>query len=242
MRYIKKTVVIVFFIVLLLGIPKLSGMIADQFNYQSIDPDSAFMWISVHHIVQALIFLLIMIVLIPYLKRSDKDFGFHKGDVAIGLKYVKIFSLIFLSYAVISIFIVLITNAFNLFPYPINARNVIGQLSFQLLLSGPSEELIFRAFAITMFSLFISGRVLNGKFSKANLIAAVVFALAHVGFSFAPFELNYNVGQLVYSFILGMVYGDCYEKSKSMLYPMILHSISNVVAVSVSIIATLMIT
>ncbi len=67
--------------------------------------------------------------------------------------------------------------------------NIIGQLSFQLLLSGPSEELIFRAFAITMLALVIKDRVFNGKASAANIIAAVIFGLAHMSFSFHPLQL-----------------------------------------------------
>jgi uncharacterized protein len=34
------------------------------------------------------------------------------------------------------------------------------------------------------------------------------------------------------------IYGDCYEKSKSMYYPMMMHSICNVIMVSIVVIAT----
>lgn len=115
---------------------------------------------------------------------------------------------------------------------------MLGQLSFQLLLSGPSEELIFRAFAITMLGIVIKNRVFNGKASAANIIAAVIFGLAHIRFSFAPFAVVYNPLQVVMAIVLGLFYGDCYEKSQSIYYPMMMHSISNIIMVGITIIAT----
>jgi membrane protease YdiL (CAAX protease family) len=113
-------------------------------------------------------------------------------------------------------------------------------LGFQLLLSGPSEELIFRAFAITMLVPVIRGRFLKGKVSYANLIAALIFGLAHVKFSFAPFAVDYTLYQVLMSVILGLFYGDCYEKTGSVYYPMIMHSVSNIVMVSMTVIASLL--
>lgn len=54
-----------------------------------------------------------------------------------------------------------------------------------------------------------------------------------------PFTASYNTFQVVYSLILGLFYGICFERSKSMIYPMIMHSITNVVAVNLSIVAGL---
>lgn len=118
-------------------------------------------------------------------------------------------------------------------------RNVVGYLGFQLLLSGPSEELIFRAFAMTVFSMLFTKRLFNDRLSVSNLLAAIIFMLAHVSFRFFPFEYSYSFGQLMYSLTLGLIYGVCYEKTKSVVYPMILHSVSNVISVGVTILATI---
>ncbi len=104
------------------------------------------------------------------------------------------------------------------------------------MLSGPSEELIFRGFAITMLALVIKGRIFKNQVSWTNIIAAAIFGVAHVKFSFAPFEASYSMFQVIYAIVLGLFYGDCYEKTKSVLYPMIMHSISNVVMVGATII------
>ncbi len=251
-RIVKSTLWMLFLTVLLLGVPRLAGLFADLFDYSAIDPDGAFAWISVHHMVQAAIFLVLMAVMS---RLSAIRFGFGWGDSRVGWTYVRLFALIFSGYTVVSLLIVLAAGTFQAFPYPLTARNIAGQLGFQLLLSGPSEELIFRAFAITMLALSVNGvvvgkdtgvgkpifTVLGGELSVANLIAAVIFGLAHVRFSFAPFSMSYSTFQVIYAMVLGLFYGVCYERSKSMIYPMMMHSISNVVAVSVSVVAGLII-
>ncbi|PKM90686.1 MAG: hypothetical protein CVU87_01610 [Firmicutes bacterium HGW-Firmicutes-12] len=237
-KALKSILCVLFLTLILLGVPRLSGMIASFFNYQAIDPDGAYAWISVHHIVQALIFIII-IVLLNMLR--PLKYGFGWGNKEVGKKYVLSFTLIFGAGSLASHLLMILTSSFQHFAYSLTATNIIGQLSFQLLLSGPSEELIFRAFAITMLALVIKNRVFNGKASAANIIAAVIFGLAHMSFSFAPFAVSYNPFQVVLSFVLGFFYGDCYEKSKSIYYPMMMHSISNVVMVGFTIIATFII-
>ncbi len=224
---------ILFLSALLLGVPRLSGVVADLLNYQAIDPDGSYAWISIHHIVQALIFMIIIVVLNMF---KPLEYGFGWGNKEVGKKYVLSFTLIFGAGSVVSHLIAVYTSSFQQFGFPLTTTNIFGQMSFQLFLSGPSEELIFRAFAITMLALFIKGRVFHRKVSYANLIAALIFGLAHVGFSFAPFEVRYSLFQVILSVTLGLFYGDCYEKSKSVYYPMMMHSISNVVMVGLTIV------
>ncbi|MBW6463549.1 MAG: CPBP family intramembrane metalloprotease [Firmicutes bacterium] len=229
---------VVFLALLLLVIPRLSGIVASLFNYRAVDPDGSYAWISVHHIVQALIFSAVMAILSKF---KNLEYGLGWGDRATGRQYVLTFSFFFCIYTAGAFLTIFLTNSFQLFEYPLTAVNIIGQIGFQLLLSGPSEELIFRAFAITMLALMIKGKILNGRLSYANIIAAVVFGLAHVGFSFAPFELRYSAFQVIYSIVLGLFYGDCFEKTGSVYYPMMMHSITNVVMVGIIIIASLLI-
>ncbi|MDW7657259.1 MAG: hypothetical protein SCM11_08795 [Bacillota bacterium] len=62
-RVIRNILCVLLLALLLLGVPRLSGLIADLFDYRAIDPDGAFAWISVHHIAQAVIFILLIIVI-----------------------------------------------------------------------------------------------------------------------------------------------------------------------------------
>jgi uncharacterized protein len=222
--------------VLLLVIPIIAGQIANLFSLQGIDPDGVFAWISIHHIAQAVLFIPLFLLLKFF--KKDVKYQLGLGDVRRGLKYVLIFTGIFIIYTLIGFTIIMLTDSFVSYDFRLNPTNVIGYLSFQLLLSGPSEELIFRAFAITLLSLIYPMRIIKGKVSVSNLLAAVIFGLAHVGIWLSPFRLTYSLMQVIYAFALGLVYGDCYEKTGSVLYPMMIHSISNVIAVSATMIIT----
>ena len=219
--------------VLLLGVPKIGTWVANMLSYDRIDPDGAFMWISVHHIIQALV-VLILIIIIRKFKIIDFQLGF--GDKKVGIKYLKRFMLYFTIYAVVVFALTVLAGNFQAFQYPLTARNISGYLGFQLLLSGPSEELIFRAFAITMFYTFISTKKAHPKISYASLFAAIIFGLAHVQISLSPFEISYALSQVFFAIALGFFYGDCYEKSKSVVYPMLMHSFTNVLMIGITVI------
>ncbi len=232
LKVFKSFIWVLFLTVLLVGVPKLAGIIASIFNYESIDPDGAYAWISVHHIVQTLIFIILMVGLN---KIKAIKFGIDWGNKQVGKKYLLLFFKYFSIYAAGAFLSVLLTKSFEPFTYPLTTSNIAGQLSFQLLLSGPSEELIFRGFAITMLAFVIKGRILKDKVSITNLIAAVIFGVAHISFSFAPFEIRYSLFQVIYAIVLGFFYGDCYEKTNSVFYPMMMHSFTNVIMVGFTI-------
>jgi len=229
----KSIIWVLFLTILLLGIPRLATIIVSIFNYQLIDPDGAYVWLSVRHIVMS---LLVIILMVGINRIKPIDYGIGWGDKEAGKKYVLSFFKYFSIYTTGAFITVIATKSFQQFEFPLTATNITGHLGFQLLLSGPAEELLFRGFAITMLAVVIRGRIFNGKVSIANLIAAVVFGLAHISFSFAPFEIRYSLFQVVYAVVLGLFYGDCYEKTNSVFYPMIMHSFTNVVMVGTIII------
>lgn len=237
----KKITIKVLFVLLiafmLLGLPLVAGHIANKFPNPNFDPDGSFWWISVHHIAQALLF--VPFFFIAKLWKPQIDFNLRVGDSKRGIQYVWRFSLFFLVYTIIGFGITFATDSFTPFRFDINSNNVFGYLGFQLFLSGPSEEFIFRAFGIGIIAFLIPRRIIKGKVSIANIIVAVIFGLAHIGIFFSPFRLSYSIFQLIYAFGLGLVYGDCYEKTKSVLYPMMIHSISNVIAVGATILVTI---
>jgi uncharacterized protein len=175
------------------------------------------------------------------MKFSKIKFNLGLGDTKTGLRYLKRFMLFFFLYTLITFLVILVFRQFEPFPFPINMRNISGYLGFQLFLSGPSEELIFRAFAITMFSVLITNKRIDRHLSYANLFAMLVFGLAHVAISFSPIGFAYAIPQIILAIGLGYFYGDCYEKSKSVIYPMIMHSYTNVLMVGITIILTIVI-
>ena len=46
--------------------------------------------------------------------------------------------------------LMLIYNMLPVYDFPLNKNNILGTLGFQLLLSGPAEEILYRALPITM--------------------------------------------------------------------------------------------
>lgn len=236
MKNFQKILIMLLLTLIILIAPRIGGFVAGLFNYAAIDPDGAFMWISVHHIVQALAIVPIMLILSGAFKIK---FNLGLGNKSEGLKYLKKFILVFTVYTLIAFLITFISGGLQSFAYPLTLRNVFGYLGFQLLLSGPSEELIFRAFAISVFAGLVTDKRLNKHLSYAVLFASIIFGIAHINFSFNPFGMSYSVYQVIYAVVLGYFYGDCYQKSESVIYPMLMHSYSNVLMIGLTVIISL---
>ena len=200
----------------------LGNMAADMFSYYNVDPYKVFAPKFVHHTVQMIIALLIILTVKHF---TRQDFGFSMGDVKTGFRHAGIFTLVFTVYIIIYN-VYMHSKIPNIrYAYPLNARNIIGSLAFQLFMSGPSEEILFRALPITMFIIIFKKSIrLKLDISLEVIISALLFALAHMD----SLCIDYKI---CYAFVLGIVYGAAYQKSRSILYPILMHSITNVLAV-----------
>ena len=215
-------------------------LVAGLFTYDRIDPYNLFAWVSVHHIVQMIIALMAIGILV---KVKNLDFGFRLGNVKVGLEHILNFSIFLFIYVIVFYIITFVFFSFSAPNHPLNLTNVAGRLGFQLLLSGPSEEILFRALPITLLAYCLKSSkfiTVNKKIagvssfdvSLETVIVAVLFAIAHIGWEINPFSITHlYVHQLILSFVFGIFYGVAYQKSKSVIYPMIMHSMSNVVIV-----------
>ena len=210
---------------------KLGGFIANLFSYEQIDPQNLFAYISVHHLV---ILGITLFVIYICKRKYDIDFGFQLGNKTTGIKYLIVFSLIILIYVLVSHFIGYYFEINQPINYPLNIRNVLGTLSFQLFLSGPAEELLFRAIPMSiLLFLFNKRRPIIWGVTLETIIAALLFSIAHISWSLNPLLINFDYYQLMYAFVLGLAYGMVYQKSKSIIYPILMHSSSNVIYVGV---------
>jgi len=208
---------------------KVGGMVADLLPCERFDPYKAFTWVSVHHITEALIALAVIMILSKLLKI---DFGFGLGDRKKGTKYVVVFTAIFAGVTLICHILMLIYNMLPVYDFPLNKNNILGTLGFQLLLSGPAEEILYRALPITML-VYILGKSVKVKWgiTLETIIASFLFAIAHAKWSLFPITFEANYFQLFYAFVLGTIAGKAYQESHSIIYPMFIHSISNVLMV-----------
>jgi len=64
-----------------------------------------------------------------------------------------------------------------------------------------------------------------------TIIAAFLFSIAHIKWSISPFVIEADYSQLFYAFAQGVISGKAYQDSRSIIYPMFMHSISNVMMV-----------
>ena len=223
---VKKTVYIV---LVILGLfiaqtfaSKLGGFIADSIQYEVIDKDGTFMSISVHHIIQMIVALVLIFVIS---KKSDLEFWLKPRLNKSGILYTTIFDIVILMYVLISYIVGYSLNTIVPYAYELNISNVLGTLGFQLFLSGTSEEILFRALPITVLGGVI-GQDKKG-YAFIIVIASVLFSAAHIQWTLFPVSLNFSWFQLIYAFILGIAYGLTYVKSESIIYPMIMHGLSN---------------
>lgn len=215
------------------------GAVADLGDYSGPDPYGVFMWITVHHLVQ---FVAASLAVTLIARRTGLDFCLGGGNRWKGVKYTLMFCALMLGYALLSNGIGWLSGNIQPAPYPLSAANVAGTLGFQLLLSGPGEELLFRALPIVMLSACseLSNKQIGmgrASLSHPTIIAAVLFALAHIDISFGPFSISCSGFQLVYAFAQGLLYGKVFERTGSVIYPTIMHSMGNFIVVGVGYLA-----
>lgn len=214
---------------------KTGSLVAGLFDYSAVDKDGVFMRITVHHVVQMLIALAAVIVTA---KLKKVDFYIRPKFSKTGICYTAVFSVAIAIYALASYVVGYRLNRIAPYEYELSPLNIAGSLGFQLLLSGTSEEILFRAFPITILELV--SRRMEHKVRLLNIvIASFLFSLAHIKLSAVPFAVSFSWFQLIYAFILGIAYGIALEKSNSVLYPAVMHGMSNFIMVGVGYIFAL---
>lgn len=220
------------FVLLLVGqilLGKVGTYIADLIPHQQIDPFNSFAGISIHHVVMLIIGVLLILALSKLLKL---DFNFQLGDKKNGIKSLTLFTAAFFVISVAQHTFMVLNDQLPAYAFPLDGRNVLGTLGFQLLLSGPAEEVVYRALPIIILTYAFGESIkIKGSFTLEVILASILFAFAHVKWSLIPFTFEANYFQLLYAFALGTIQGIVYQKSKSILYPMLMHSFSNVLMV-----------
>ena len=224
----KRYITIVIVSVVIYGIQIMASrfgwLISQRIDSSSIDVDGLFAQVAIHHIVQALCALILIFFLGKIMKIDD--FKLRPQYDPAGVRYTVLFCIAILIYHLIIYIVGFFFTSINTYDYELNATNVIGTIGFQLFLSGPSEEILFRALPITWL-LYCAKPETKMERVIAVVIAAFLFGLGHINFT----TLYIPWFQVCYAFVLGLVYGFVFIRSNSIIYPMIMHSLSNVVSV-----------
>jgi membrane protease YdiL (CAAX protease family) len=197
----------------------------------ALDPDDVYLYITIHHVAQLLITLgLMLVATIRWPSVTFRTFGFTTHDWQFSLKWVLLFSLAW-SIVQFGVGYVLVKDGLSADPgYPLTARNLGGMLAFQLLLSGTSEEIMFRGLIMTALivgwrSVFPSRRALGWA---ATIGATLVFMFDHINFSLSPLAVTYfNPLQQGTALIFGLFYGVLFWKTQSLVGPILAHGLLN---------------
>jgi len=213
-------------------IPWCSGYAANHLAgyFDTIDPEHAFAWNFLHHITQLILGLGAM--KLYSWKRPLGQWGFNLHDRKWSLNVFIKFTIAWVLFWSLgaAITFMLSGGAPTLFNHSMSLRNIAGNLSFMLLMPGPSEETLFRGFVMGVLLSSWKGSVHFGKvnLSTAGIIAALLFAYAHIGYTVSPFQIySLNPMQLCMAFGLGLFYAYTFEKTGSLLCPILSHSASD---------------
>lgn len=213
--------------------------VADLFSYDKVDPNNLFARLSVHHLIIMLIALAIIFIINTVIR---VDFGFHRGDRKAGMRCLLIFTGVIAVIALGYHILMEIIGQPITYNYPLTTQNMVGNLGFQLLLSGPSEEILYRALPVTLL-VFAFGKKTTEirNVTLEVVLASLLFTAAHITYTISPFSFSdLNIFGLVYAFAMGILNGFVYQKSRSILYPMLMHSISNVLMVGTGYLFTIL--
>lgn len=184
--------------------------------------------ISDHHLWQMLLAIGVIAV---FARGRIAEWGLNLRKRDVSMRVLRRFMLYYGVYFVGIGFVVqlLFTSPPGL-PFPATTLNVAGMLAFTFLLSGLSEEILFRGLMHTYLLRFFGGlvRVRGIEIPVAGIITAIIFTLVHINFRIAPLTITHlYLPQLVLAFVLGIYYSAVYHRTGSLLNPILAHNFSN---------------
>ena len=230
------------FLILTRLISEISFLLA-QPVYQTLrflDPDGSFLNISLHHLFQGLLALLAIFLLSRMLRIPLTDFGFNLNDWRYAVRLVLQFSLFwFFFQGGIGVLMMLFGDSSAAFRFPLTAWNFGGYFAFQILLSGTSEEILFRALVMTPLLVYgkKSGLAEKPNGLLAGGIATLIFMLAHINIAFDPLRVtHFNLLQQLTVFTFGSLYAFLFLRTRSLVGPILAHNLLNAAIVTIGLI------
>jgi uncharacterized protein len=193
--------------------------------------DDVRLWVQPidHHLWQ----LVLALVLIALLSRGRwAEWGLTLRNRRASLHGLRhgFFPVLLISLMVGEFLFPIITGREPAVAYPLRALDFLGILIFMALVSGLSEEILFRGLMQTWLANFWTGSIhLAGiRVSTAGLLMAIVFALVHITFRLDPLRIaHFYAPQIALAFVLGVYYAVMYDRTGSLLAPIVAHNAVN---------------
>lgn len=230
---LERPIRIAFLVAVLFGfqcaVGKTGHLVAGLFDYSRIDPYNAFGANCVHHLVMLALSLAVIVTLS---KTTPLNFHFGTGNVALGKKFTWIFTAACAVVAIGTHIMMKFNGNLPIYGFPLQGDTIAGTLGFQLLLTGPAEEILYRMLPIPLFVWAVESEHKSFiKIPYAVLLAALIFASAHMKWSFLPLGVQAEPFAVLYAFAMGIIQGYAYYRCRSIIYPILMHSLSNVLMV-----------
>lgn len=229
------------FLVLTRLISEIAFLLA-QPMYQSLrafDPDGSFLYITLHHLCQGLFSLLVILIMARMFRIPLVDFGFNLNNWRYTVRLVLLFSLFwFFLQGGIGALMMVFGDSTAAFPFPLTVWNFGGYFAFQILLSGTSEEILFRALVMTPLLTYgkNSGLAEKPNALLAGGIATLIFMLAHINIALDPLRVtHFSILQQLTVLTFGAFYTFLFVKTRSILGPILAHNLLNAVIVTIGL-------
>jgi len=110
--------------------------------------------------------------------------------------------------------------------YPLTTQNVVGWLTFQGIVVGPTEEIPYRSLHLGYLTAAMPGKIrfLNIGMNGAGVVVALVFGVGHLmNFGQEPFWGL--IRQVLGAFVFSLFCAYWFEKSRSVLAPIVFHNV-----------------
>jgi uncharacterized protein len=233
--------VLVFMVVMSEGVNRLSFLWADQLPnpLNLLDPQKWFAFITLHHIIQAGCALILILCFKKLLNLPWADFGFQKQGFKEGLKFALVFTVVWIiAQAIVGSILIITQQVSVVYPLPTSFKSALGYQLFQWLLSGTSEELLYRALPIPLIIVALKSlKITSNQKLIIIFITTLSFMVGHVGYTLNPFQIVYfNTWQMLTVIAFGVAYAINFMKYKNIFAVMIMHNILNGFIVLLSVI------
>lgn len=189
-----------------------------------IDENSS--WLLAH-LVHIPIFL-VPFLLIGFLSKGEfKQFGFNLNQKSPIFTYLRMLVLGAISGVILSLRYIpqLIAQQPIDIPRPVSTASVIGNLTFQWLMVGISEEIMFRGLIQTYLMKNLSGykKLFGHSFHLGTIASALIWGIFHfINILIMPFDAV--VFYVALTTFAGLWMGYAYQQTKSLLTTIIVHN------------------
>ncbi len=233
-KNVRKIGILALAVYLGLFLPRYASLITD-----AIIPFGNITWLYLHHLLQMSFALGVILLLSVLWKKPVREWGFNARDNRWSLRVVGKFCIGYLLFLTIGTLVNQIILGWpEIIWFPLTWQGLVENLLFSSMMPGISEEILFRAMVMGILGRAWEGHFTIGKeektveISHANIIAAIIFALAHVHFTLWPFQILYmEPMQLAFALALGLFYGVMLDRTRSLLGPVLAHNASDGIAV-----------